>query len=156
MEWVVLVLAVIAAAASAVGAKQTADAQEKAANYSAQANKQNAEAAAQQGAFDADQIREKNKRVIAAQRTQWSASGIDPDSATATDVRADSAAQGEMDALIALYTGRSSANANIARSRLNEMEARSAANAGKMGVATSLLGGAVNATSAYKKSNPSF
>jgi hypothetical protein len=151
------IFAVIAAIASAVGQKAQADSQNAAARYNTAVNKNNAETAAQQTQFDAEQIRDRNKRVLGAQRAAYSASGVDPDSATAIDVRNDSAQQGEMDALIAIYTGQTSANANIARARLNELEGKNAQSAGRWGVATSLLGGATQAAGyASKASNPKF
>lgn len=154
--WIFAILAALAAVAGAVGAKQSANAQQQAANYNALLNKQNAETAAQQASFDADQIREKNKRVLGAQRAAYSASGIDPDSATAIDVHDDSAAQGELDALVAIYTGRTSSSAYASRSQLNLMESRSANKAGKINVTTSLLGGATSVGYMYARQNPEF
>ncbi|UOF78084.1 hypothetical protein [Caudoviricetes sp.] len=152
--WVALILAVLGAAVSAAGAVQSAQAQKKAAKFNAEVSKKNAQSAAEQAAFDAERIRDKNKRILASQRAAFSASGIDPDSGSAVDVSADSAAQGEMDALMAIYIGKTSANANIARSRLSDMEADNASSAGKLGAMSSLLGGA---TSAYRATrNPSM
>lgn len=151
--WIAAILAIIGAAASAVATKYSADAQKKAAQYNADVARKNAVAAAQQGQFDAEQIRDKNKRVLAAQRAAAASSGVDF-SGSAMDVQTDSAAQGEMDALVAIYTGRSSANSQEARARLNEMEAHNADVAGNIGVHVSLLGGA---SRAYNYSqNPQF
>jgi len=154
--WIFAIFAALAAIASATGARQSAKAQEQAANYNTQLNKQNAETTAQQASFDADLIREKNKRILGAQRAAYSASGIDPDSATAMDVQDDSATQGELDALVAIYTGRTSSTSYMDRARLSSMEARNAKTAGKIGVTTSLLGGASSIGLMYAKSNPSF
>lgn len=140
MEWIVAILGVIAAAASATGTVMASNAQVKAADYNSEVAKKNAEAAAQQAAFDAQQIRDKNKRVLAAQRAAYSASGIDPDAGTALDVRADSAAQGEMDALVSIYTGASSANSMTARARLGQMEAKGARNAAHVSAHGTMLG----------------
>lgn len=159
--WIVAILSVIAAVVSAVGAKQTASAQEDAAKYNADVEKNNAETAAQQGQFDAQQIRDRNKRTLAAQRAAFSASGLD-ESGSVLDVRDDSAAQGEMDALVAIYTGQTSANASMARARLDNMQGAAARRSGNIGAASSLLGGATSGayygSIAYSgsKSNPKF
>jgi len=142
--YVFLALAAVSAATAAVGVKQSGDAQKAAADYSAEVNKQNAKTAAEQGLFDAEQTRNKNKRILAAQRAVQSGSGFDPDAGTALDVRADSAAQGEMDALIAIYTGGSSSTANQSRAQLNRMEGRQAQRAGNISAGASLLGGAAD------------
>lgn len=138
------VLAAASAAAGAAGVKYQHDAAKNAANYNAEVNKVNARTAAEQGLWDAEQTRSKNKKILDAQRATYSASGIDPDSGTALDVRADSAQAGEMDALIQIYTGQSSANASEARSRLNQMEAKASSRAGTIGAGASLLGGAAS------------
>lgn len=151
--WLAAVFAVLAALGTAYQAKVQSNAAQRAADYNAKVSKKNADIAAEQASLDAQAIRDKNKRVLASQRAAYGASGVE-DSGTATDVSADSAAQGEMDALIALYTGRSSASANNSRATLYQMESKDAKRSGNIGVATSLLGGASSAYSAYK--NPSF
>lgn len=162
MEEILLIFAIISAVAgaatSAVGAVQTGDAQKKAADYNADASRQNAEAANQQAAYDAQQIRNRNQRLLATQRANYSASGVDA-GGTPSDVAADSAGQGEMDALAAIYTGRTSANASEARARLDTMQGQSAQQAGQYGAATSLLSGAGQAAGFgykawYSGSNP--
>ena len=70
------------------------------------------------------------------------------------DVSADSALQGEMQALMAIYTGRSSATAFEAQSRLDRMNAANAQQQGYIGVASSIVGGASNA--GMIAANPNF
>jgi hypothetical protein len=151
--WFLAIMAVISAAVSAVGMKQAAVAQEKSSEYNADINKKNAEAANQQGMFDAEQTRIRNKRLLSAQQAAYSASGVDPNAGSATDVKQDSTIEGEMDALVALYTGKSSANAFNNRSGLNQMQAGYARTSGNIGAASSLLGGAGQA---YGALNPKF
>lgn len=154
MGYVLVALAFIAAATSAYGTYSTGQAQKNAAKYNAEVNKNNAEIAAQQAAHDAQAIRDKNKKVLAAQRAAYSASGID-NSGTPRDVAADSAAQGEMDALTAIYTGKLNSNASLARAQINRMEGKSASTAGTIGAAGSLLGG-VSQAGYYASKNPSM
>lgn len=149
--WIALVLAVVAAAVSAAGMKMQYNAAEKSAKYNAKVNEQNAKTATEQSLYDAEQIRAKNKRVLGAQRAAYAASGVDPDSATSLDVAADTAQQGEMDALTAIYTGQMAATGHQSRARLNRMEAMQNRQTGNIAVAGSLLTSASNYAA-----NPSF
>lgn len=145
--WIAAILAVIGAVVSAAGTVMQGNAAVKAADFNTDVAKKNADAAAQQAAFDAEQTRDKNKRVLAAQRAAYSASGIDPDAGTAIDVQADSAAQGEMDALVSIYTGAASANSITARARLGKMEAQGARSAGYVSAGGTVLGGVTQGAS---------
>lgn len=151
-----IVLSLIGTGVSAYGAQVSADAQSDAAKYNAAVNRNNAASAAQQGAFDAQQIRDRNRRLLAQQRNAFAANGIVPDSGSAADVSADSAQQGEMQALMAIYTGRSSANSFEARARLNSLEAANAQTAGQIGVASTIIGGFGNAATIGNNNSPSF
>lgn len=156
MEWlffaVIAGLALASAGTSAYGVKVQSDAQQDAANYNALIEQTNAKTAAEQAMFDAEQTRTKNKRLLGAQRAAFSASGIDPDSSTAVDVQDDSSAQGEMEALLSIYTGASSATASTAQARLNRLQGQHARQAGQIGMASSLLSSGSTIASAY----PSF
>lgn len=152
-----ITLAVVSALISAAGTYASAQSQHDAANYNAAIAKNNATSAAQQGEFDAQQIRDKNRRTIESQRNSFAANGIVPDSGSAADVRADSSQQGEMNALMAIYTGRTSANAYDAQARLQSMNASNAMTAGYIGVGGTLLSGVAGAASADASSkNPTF
>ena len=151
---ILAVLAVAAAAAAGTGAYMSAQAQSDAAKYNAVVANNSATAATQQAQFDAQQIRDRNRRVLAQQKTAFAANGIDPTSGSATDVRADSAQQGEMQALMAIYTGRTSATASEAQARLDRLQSSNAQTAGYIGVASSLLQGGTNAGMIY--ANPNF
>lgn len=152
-----LVIAILATAAAATGTVMSAQAQSDAAKYNAAVAKNQAETAAQQAAFDAQQIRDKNRRILGAQRAAFAASGVDPDAGTPVDIRADSANQGELEALTAIYTGRSGANSALARAKLENFTARSAMTSGYIQAGSSLLSGA---SSAYQinagSKNPTF
>lgn len=152
-----ITLAVVSALVSAAGTYVSAQSQHDAANYNAAIAKNNATSAAQQGEFDAQQIRDKNRRTIESQRNSFAANGIVPDSGSAADVRADSSQQGEMNALMAIYTGRTSANAYDAQARLQSMNASNSMTAGYIGIGGTLLSGANSAGNLDATSkNPTF
>ena len=154
-------LAIIAIAAiaistgvSAYGAKVSADAQSDASKYSAAVARNNAPAQGQQAQFEAQQIRDRNRRVLASQRAAFASSGVDPESGTALDVRGDSATQGELQALTAIYTGRVGSNAQLAQARLDSAQAGFAQTAGYISMAGSVVGGIGGAASIA--ANPNF
>jgi hypothetical protein len=148
---IVAILAVIAAVAAAVGTLVASNAKQKAAAFNEDASKKEAQAVAQQAAFDAENQRQKNRRLFHAQRAAFAASGLDPDSGSALDVQNSSSIEGEMDALVSIYTGKSAANAANARAQLFAMERKSAKTAGKIGAVGSLLG-----STSIAASNPGF
>ena len=152
-----IAIALVSAAVSATGAIMSAQAQSDSAKYNAAVANNNAAMARQQGEFDAQQIRDKNRRVLAQQRNVFAANGVATDTGVATDVAADSAQQGEMQALMAIYTGRSSATAQEAQRKLYNMQAGNAMTAGYMSAGASLLGGASSAAAMDAGSkNPTF
>jgi hypothetical protein len=147
MGYVLAILAIV----SAVGTLYTGQQQQKAAKYNEDVNKKNAETAQQQAMFDAEQIRAQNRKLLGAQRAAASASGVDPDGGSMLDVQQDSAAQGELEALTAIYTGRGSANTSYARAALNRMEGKAARTGSYIGATQSLLGGATQSYGAFTK-----
>ncbi len=151
-----IVASLVGTGVSAYGASVSADAQSDAAKYNAAVARNNANSAAQQGAFDAQQIRDRTRRVLAQQRNAFAANGIVPDAGSAADVSADSAQQGEMQALMAIYTGKTSANSWEARARLNQSEAANASTAGTIAVGSSIIGGFGNAATIGMNNAPSF
>lgn len=147
-------MSVVSGAVSAYGAYSSSQAQADSAKYNAAVARNNAGAAAQQAQFDAQQIRDKNKRILAQQRNAYGANGFTIDSGSAADVASDSALQGELQALMSIYTGKTSATAAEAQAKLFNMNAQHAETAGYIGVAGSLLGGATNAGAFM--ANPAF
>lgn len=138
----------IAGAAVAAGAVIKAGAEKKAGDYNAAVGKQNAalsEEAAQdaeaRGAAAATHYRSQVHQFLGTQRATIAANGIEA-SGTALDVMADSATQGEMDALTIRNNAAREAfgyrvrgfNA-LAQSQLDKMS-------GQMNAAGTLLGGA--------------
>lgn len=144
-----IVATVAAAGVGAYASYAQGQAQKEASEFNAKVAENNAMAAEQQGQFDAQQIRDKNRRLVASQRAAYAASGVDPNSGSPLDVYRDTKISGELEALTAIYTGRTSANAQTAQASLDRARANSASNAGTLGAASSLLGGAVSATGTY-------
>jgi hypothetical protein len=149
-----ITMAILATAATVAGTLYSSQAQSDSAAYNAAVAKNNAGVAAQQADFDAQQIRDKNQRVIAQQRNAYAASGVALDSGSTADVQKDSSLQGEMQALMAIYTGKTSANAANAQARLFQMQSGQAQTAGYIGAGSSLLGGASNVSGIA--TNPRF
>ena len=142
-----LVLAAAGTAVSTYASIASASAQKKSAEYSAAVERNAAATAHQQAEFDAQQIRDKTRRLVSSQRAAFSASGVDPNSGSAFDVQSDTKTQGEMEALIAIYTGRSASTAHMSQSRLDSMRASYAGSAGYLGAGSSLLTGGANIAS---------
>lgn len=148
------ILTALQGAVSAFGAYKTAQAENQAAQYNKQAMKNQSAATLQQGRMDAEMIRDKNRRLAASQRAAIAASGIDPESGSALDISADSATQGEYEALASLYRSNVEATNYASQAKLFGMQARNARMTGYINITSSLLGGASNAYS--YTSNPSF
>lgn len=144
----------ISTAVSVYGAISSASAQEDAADYNAAVEKNAAFTAQQQGEFDAQQIRNKGRKILAQQRAGYGASGVDPNAGSPLDVAQDTANQNEMEALVAIYTGKSGATAHLAQAKLDKMRGSAAVTAGYIGAGTSLLSGATSAVNIYR--NPNF
>lgn len=152
-----IVTAVIAAAASATTAVMSAQAQQDSAKYNAAVARNQAETANQQAQFDAQQIRDKNRRLLGAQRAAYAASGVDTSSGSAQDVQSDSATRGELEALSAIYTGKTGATSAMARAKLDEYQGQSAMTLGYFSAGSSLLSGAAAANAADAQSDkPTF
>lgn len=151
-------VAIIAAVASTVvgvlGTQSSARAQQSAANYNAAIAKNAAQTSSQQGMFDAQQIRDQNRRMLATQRANAAANGVDPDSGSQIDVQHSSAQQGEMQAMIALYTGASGYNAGRSRAGLYTAEGQNTITAGQYSALGYGISGATQITGIV--TNPNF
>jgi hypothetical protein len=148
-----VVISAAAAAASATASIKSGQAQRAAANYNAAVAKNNATMARQQSEYDAQRIRDRNRRLAASQAAIYGKSGVDITSGSAADVIYDSAIQGEFDALAALYSGRTQAASQTSRAQLLQFEGQTASNAGTMSAIGASLQGASNATSLYANYN---
>lgn len=156
MAWVtstvIAVIGVVAALASAgvgtAAALSSADAQKKASKFNEAVQRNNAMAAQEQAAFEAAKLRRRNNALAGAQAAAIGKAGIDF-SGSASDVVYDSAVQGELDALAALYTGRVRSNSEEAGASLARSQGDNATTSGYYGAAGSILGGVGSATGSY-------
>lgn len=144
------------AGVSAIGVSQQASANAASARYSAQVARNNeiiaggnAEAAQAAGRSKAEAQDYKTRFLIGEQKVNQAASGVDVNSGSPLAVRASTAELGRLDALTLLYNAdkeavgfKNKANEFQSESVLQEAKAKNYENAGSIGVATSLLGGA--------------
>ena len=143
-----LVVALVGAGISAYSAVQQADAAETAAKFNEKVARNNAAAQAAQGATEAARARNRARRLIAAQRTQFAKSGGTL-SGSAVDVLYDTAIQAEGDALSIEYRGAVGGGASSAEARLQAMMASNARASAGPAVAGSILGGVGSAAGSY-------
>ncbi len=126
------------AATSAVSASQQASAEKDAQDYNAQVAENNATVARDKAKYEAQRLRERNRRVIAEQRGEYLSSGLQL-KGTAEDVIFDSSIQGELDVMSAEYSGKIESGAHTADAGL----ARKRGAAAKSGVGLTILGTAI-------------
>lgn len=102
---VAVVASLAAAGVGAYASYQQGQMQKKAADYNAAVQRNNALIAQQQAQFDANRVRERNRRLAGAQAAGYAKSGTAINSGSALDVQYDSSMQGELDALTTIYRG---------------------------------------------------
>ncbi len=140
-------IAIIAAAGvGAYSSIQAANASERVGRLNSQADQTNAIVSKQQGDAEAVSIRDRNKRIQAAQRVGFLKSGITL-SGSALDVMYDSSLEGELDALNAQYKGQIGYYSNMSKSQIDSEEASSRATAYRYQAAGSILSGTGDALS---------
>jgi hypothetical protein len=148
-----IVTAVVSAGVGAYSAYAQGQAQADAAKYNKAVAKNNALAATQQAQYEADRIRDRNRRIVGQSRADFAKAGVDI-SGSASDVLTDSATQGEMDVAAAIYTGRISATQQHSAAQLFGFQSRTAEQAGYTGAAAQGLSGLSSALSIG--ANPRF
>ena len=133
---------VVGAVTSGLGALSAGQAQSDMAEYNAAVAANQAIAAQQSAAFDEEQHRAKLAKLISTQKANAGASGIDPNTGSPLSVMADTAEQGELDALAIRYGGQVGASRATSQATLDKMQAKAARIGGYYGAGTSLLTGA--------------
>lgn len=149
---IVIAAAVIAAASAAAGTYSTVrqgQFQEKAAKYNAKVAENNAKLAQFQAQSDADRLRDRNRRLAAKQRAAFAKSGVSIVEGSAYDVQYDSAIQGELDALMVLYRGRTEGSGYRSAAAYNRAVGRNAGAMTPVNAAATGLGGLANAGALY-------
>jgi len=160
-------IALAAVAVSAVGTgvavagqMEQADAAEKAGKYNEKVARNNALAAQHQAQYEADRISKRNRVILGRQKAAIAKSGI-LDSGSTFDVFMDSAVEGELDRMAALYSGTVRSNYATSQATLSRMEGDAAQRAGYYRAGGTLLTGAANVASTYnsysrQQSGPTF
>lgn len=153
-------LPAIAVALTAVGAGvgtyaavQQGNAAKAAGRNQQEAANASAKAANDAAALEAGQIRRKNLLRLGAQRASAAKSGILIDD-SAGDVITDSAIQGELEALSAVYSGAATSSAHQRRGALARYEGNQAASAAYIGAGSTVIGGLGSSVNSYRAANP--
>lgn len=164
-------IAIIGSAGSAVtgaiGAGQSASASAASYRYKSglalmnqRINKQNAAWAREAGDINAEISGVKSRQEIGATKARQGASGLDVNTGTAAQVRADQGAVAKFDqdmirydASKTAYGYEAKAAADEAESRMMNAAARSAEKAGKLSIFSSILGGAASVSSKWMQAN---
>lgn len=146
----------VLAGVSAVGSIQQGNAANKAAQFNASINEQNAalaeryaEIELQRGEKEAQRQRVKTSQTMGEQRARLGASGVDLSVGNPVDILADTAAAGEIDVQNILYNSELSAYDKRAdavnfrnQAQLQRWEGKNAKKAGYFDAVTTLIGGA--------------
>jgi hypothetical protein len=117
-------------------------------NYNAKVAERNAEMAKLEAETEAGRKRAETQRLLSRQRAVYGKAGVEFEGSPLL-VMEDTAAEGEMDALLIEYRGATQMQARRSQADLDRMRARSARRMGWYGVGTSILGGASSAGSYY-------
>lgn len=161
-ESIALVSLALTAAGTGVavaGQQQQAKAAEDSAKFNAKVNENNAIAAQQQAEAEALQIRRANRLRQGSARAAYGKAGVDLQAGN--DTLYDTGAQGELEALSALYAGQTQSSYYQSRGVAARYEGRNAKAAAGWNNASTIIGGAAQGAgiwSNYKRttSNPTF
>ena len=130
---------VLAAGVGTYSAIASAQAQKDAADFNADVARNQALAEQQKSQFEAQQIRRRNLLRLGEQRAGYAKAGITIESGE--DVIYDSALQGELEALSALYGGDTASTYYTTQARLASLTGKNAKTAGMFQAAGTALGG---------------
>lgn len=142
----IVLAAVVSAAAAIHSGRQSA----AAADTNARIMEAEAEQARTTAQYNADIHREKVRRALSAQRAMHGRTGFDT-AGTPLAVFEDTAAQGELDALVIKYGGDITAAAKRSGSYLQRMQGQTAETLGYMKAGSTLLGAAAQYKAPPKK-----
>jgi hypothetical protein len=140
--------AVVGAGVSAYGMYQQGQSQKEMAKYNQKIATNNAIASKQQANYDANRIRDRNRRIRSNQATSFLKSGVTLEG-SAQDVLYDSSLEGEMDALSAVYKGKVSSRNSLAQGTIFGMEGDAAVNNANIGMISTGVGAVGSAMGNY-------
>lgn len=140
-----VVAALAAAGVGTYSAIQSGQAQKKAADYNAKVAEQNARLSQMQSRFDAERIRDRNRRLAASQRSSFAKSGVSIVSGSAYFVQQDQEIQNELAELTTLYRGNVEATGFQSQSTYHQMTGQNALAQANVNAAGSALSGVAGA-----------
>jgi len=153
---IAVALTAVGTGVAAYGAVEQGAAAKEAGKRQQQISDQNAKAVHDAAALEAGQIRRKNLLRLGSQRAGAAKSGVLIDD-SAGDVIYDTAIQGELEALSALYSGSSASAAHKARGSLSAWEGKQAQSAAYIGAGSTVIGGIGQGVGQYRRSiQPTF
>ena len=149
IPFIALALTGIGTGLGVASSLQQGKAAEDQAKYNAKVSENNALAATQQAEAEALQIRRTNRLRAGAQRAGYGKAGVDITSGQ--DVLSDTGAQGELEALSALYAGQTQASYYNSQATGSRFAGRNARQAGNLNAAGSLVGGLAQGADIYAR-----
>lgn len=138
---VAIAASVAAAGVSAYSAQQQASAAKKASKYNQEVAANNARLKTLQSMYDADRVRDRNRRLAATQRVNLAKSGVSIVSGSAFALQEDQEMQSEFDYLTTLYRGKVEATGEKAKIPYYQMQAENAQAQANISSAGAILGG---------------
>lgn len=140
----------ISAAVGAYSVVSQSRAQAAWGKYNAKVAERNAMMAKLGAEKEAGRKRAEVRKLLARQRAVYGKAGVEFEGSPLL-VMADTAAEGELDALLIEYRGLTQSQAQRSQAELDRMKARATKRAGWYGAGQSLLGGAARAGSYYQQ-----
>lgn len=135
-------VAAIGTATTTIGSISSGMAQQQAANYNAEVDRNNAIQAQQASDQQAVVSQQQTQGKLAEQKVMFAASGVDVGTGTPLDVMSDEASKGKLDALTLRYGGLVQGLRDTSAGTLAESQGSAAATAGYLGAGATLLTGA--------------
>ena len=145
MAYVAVAISVVGTAISATGTYEAGQSQKAAADYNAKVQNNAAKDALQRGADSAEQNTEKTRRLLATQNATMGANGLVTSTGTPLDILTNTAGLGELDSLRLLNNAQRDASGLTTQANLTQFQGNQAADAGTLGAAATVLGGASKA-----------
>ena len=148
---VAIAMMAVGTAVNAYGQYQAGKAQKRAYEYNAQVQEQNAKMAQEQAEYEARRQKSRTRKMLAAQRVAYNASGVVGNAGTALDTLRQTMMEGEMDRMAILYGGDVEAVNQRSQAALSRMQGKAAYKAGMFGAAGTLLSGAGQTGYSYQE-----
>jgi len=145
IEWVFLASAIASAGVGAYSSYQQGKAADEQAKYQSQTALLNAKAMGEESDYEATRIREKYRRLRGSQIASATKAGISIDGSTG-DLMAETNVQEDLDVMSVLYKGKQAILGEKFKSDLFISQGKNARKEGKIGVASSLIGGVSDVT----------